>query len=401
MGLFEGISQGVNGAIANLLSYLGNRQTNANNYKMHEEQLRQNYQMFLAANDFTRAEREAAQGYNSAERMAAQAYNTSEREAAQAYNTSEREAAQQFNLDMWKRSNEYNSPAAQAVRLRAAGLNPAALISGAGSTSPVQSSPASINGASISGASTSGGSSATPPYGQPFQETNPLDPTIFGQGFLTMAQAFKVMKEARGLDIDNETRDAKNRATIENLIAEKENLLANKDLSNEERRKIQKEIVGLQIQNMRARFQMRKDIIVEEREREIHNNVLREFEDKHRKAELDYATQELMNRLAVNRDSREGMLALKQLQVMSAEIDKMASEKGFIDAQALTEVTKRHGISLDNLSKAFKVEDEKLDFNRNKWLRKGRNVDKGVRVIDDMAHYFGNVLGIPVKGIFR
>ena len=340
MGLFEGISQGVNGGIANLLSYLSNRQTNQNNYKMHEEQQKQNYQMFLEANDFTRQEREAAQGYNSSERMAAQAYNTSEREAAQAYNTSERmaaqayntserEAAQQFNLDMWNRSNEYNSPVAQAARLRAAGLNPAALINGAGTTAPLQSSPASvsgssINGASISGASSSGGSSAAPPYGQPFQETNPLDPTIFGQSFLTMAQAFKVMKEARGLDIDNETRDAKNRATIENLIAEKENLLASKDLSNEERRKIQKEIVGLQIQNMRARFQMRKDIIVEEREREIHNNVLREFEDKHRKSELDLATQQLMNRLAVNRDSREGQLAFQQLQVMASEVDKMA-----------------------------------------------------------------------------
>lgn len=383
--MIDGLLSFMNGAAANIMNYRAAQDTNNTNRLMHDQQLAQNLDMFFKANAFTREEREAAQQYS-----------TSERLAAQLYNTSEREAAQQYNLDMWNRSNQYNSAASQSARLRAAGMNPSALINGAGTTSPVQSSPASV-----SGASSAGGSSVTPPYMQPFQEVNPLDATVFGQGFLTMAQAFKVMKEAKGLEIDNETRDAKNRATIDNLIAEKEAKLESKKLSKVERRKLNYEITGLKIQNMRQQFQQRKDILVEQREQEVHDKVLRQFEDMHRKAELDYVSQQLANQLAVNKDSREGMLAMKSIQVMSAEIDKMASEKGYIDAQALTEAVKRNGISLDNLSKSFSIEDQKMDYQRDQWLRDAREQNKGVRVIDNMAHYFGKVIGIPVKGIFR
>ena len=57
-------------------------------------------------------------------------WSTAEAEKARQYNTSEREAAQQYGIDVMNKQNEYNSPAAQAERLRAAGVNPVLAMTG-------------------------------------------------------------------------------------------------------------------------------------------------------------------------------------------------------------------------------------------------------------------------------
>lgn len=54
----------------------------------------------------------------------AQNWNAYQAQLNRDFQREERIAAQDFNLEMWNKQNEYNSPAAQVERLRAAGINP-------------------------------------------------------------------------------------------------------------------------------------------------------------------------------------------------------------------------------------------------------------------------------------
>lgn len=83
-----------------------------------------------------------------------QEFNHNESELARQYNTAEREATQQWNLEQWNRENEYNSPAAQLERAKAAGFNPNAAvegISGSSNAGHIQSAPQSGPAASSPG----------------------------------------------------------------------------------------------------------------------------------------------------------------------------------------------------------------------------------------------------------
>lgn len=75
------------------------------------------------------------------------------------------ENQQQFQTDMWNKTNEYNSPAAQRERLEAAGLNPYLMMNG-GSAGTAQTMSGSA-GAAPSGAAPSG-QGVTPPTATPY-----------------------------------------------------------------------------------------------------------------------------------------------------------------------------------------------------------------------------------------
>lgn len=75
------------------------------------------------------------------------------------------ENQQQFQADMWDKTNEYNSPAAQRERLEAAGLNPYMMMNG-GSAGTAQTMSGS-SGAAPSGGAPSG-QGVTPPTATPY-----------------------------------------------------------------------------------------------------------------------------------------------------------------------------------------------------------------------------------------
>ena len=88
-----------------------------------------------------------------------------------------------WNLEQWNRNNEYNSPAAQMQRLKAAGINPDLMYGqNAGGASGNSSSPAQ-------------GSNPIPK--QPFQ----LDPLLFAQLRLLDAQTYKNNMDGKVADI--------------------------------------------------------------------------------------------------------------------------------------------------------------------------------------------------------
>ena len=72
---------------------------------------------------------------------------------------------QQFQKDMWNKTNEYNSPAAQRSRLEAAGLNPYMMLNG-GSAGSAQTMSGSAGAAPSGGAPSAQG--VTPPTATPY-----------------------------------------------------------------------------------------------------------------------------------------------------------------------------------------------------------------------------------------
>ena len=102
------------------------RETNDANLRMNSANNESNQQIARMNNDMQ---------YKIASE--ANAFNRQTQQMTNEFNAAEAEKARQFQLDMWNetfdKQNAYNDPSAQIERLRAAGLNPALLMSGSGS----------------------------------------------------------------------------------------------------------------------------------------------------------------------------------------------------------------------------------------------------------------------------
>ena len=82
-----------------------------------------------------------------------QNFNAQQAQLNRDFQREERLQTQQFNIDMWNKTNEYNSPAAQLQRAQAAGINPNLVVSSLSrsTANPVTSSPMSGVAASSPG----------------------------------------------------------------------------------------------------------------------------------------------------------------------------------------------------------------------------------------------------------
>lgn len=378
------------GSFINGLFNLGSTaMSNSANKQIAQQNNEMAYRMFQEGNQFTAQQAREAMDFNRQQML-----------DTFSFNKSEREASQQFNLDMWQKQNSYNSPAAQAERLRVAGMNPSNVLQGADTAGSVQSTPSAGSPATASGGSSTGVPGLSTPTMQSVYDPNVIPATM--QAF---AQAEKLRAEAKGEQIDNETRAVKNKATVDNMIADTKKKLSERDLDKQQIKNLRKQLAGLEIANMRADFAMRHDQIVEDRAAATHDAMLRQMEDQHRRALLDERTQELMNHLAVKRDSREAQRLQADLKKISEEINLMVSQKGFVDSQQLTEIAKRRGINLDNIAKDFENKDTEWHWKRSAGMR-SKVMDShlngdGWSKVDNVLFYLVDVLGVPIKGAFK
>lgn len=271
-----------------------------------------------------------------------QDFNKNERIAAEQYNTQERLETQQFNVAQLREQQVYNSPAAQAQRLRDAGINPSNVIGGDGNVSTVQSSPASVSPASSPG---------LPGMVVPSME-NIFQPNMATGVLDSVMSALDKREDIIGKNTDNQTRAAKNRAELEKLIADKENAIASRKLTKVQTKKTWEELQGLRVQKSILDNEL---TMSKARADNINRTIQLEF-DKYQlerdKFEFDKAaqrfTQQLQQRgLQINEAQSKAAIAETMQQIRSMQVNDK-----FVNAQTVVKMLERNGLVLDNSRKA-------------------------------------------------
>lgn len=383
--------------INTFLGYLSNNRTNNTNRDIAREANEWNYRMFTEGNSFNREERLANQAWNEYMFNKQMGYNTSERLATQDYNTREREASQAWNQQMWNAQNAYNSPAAQAERMRQAGLNPslAGINSSSGNAASIQSAPASSSPASASPGSSSPASSVTPPTAVVPNMIPEYNPSWMNESISSMIGALASLENIKGQAIDNETKGARNKATLDNMLQDLLNKRAQHGLSQKEMVMLDRQIRGLELANeFQEKTNNRFNTLANQADEMFSRDLLLK-DQQYQMNELEMASKQLMNRLAVEANSRESALAAASIKQIQATTENLIKEGKLITVKTVKERLTNEGVRLDNLEKRLNVPQLMLDNDRNSSIAKTRSNDKGFKTLDNVIWYltgsFGNV----------
>lgn len=232
---------------------------------------------------------------------------------ANAFNHQERIETQDWNRQQWLDANAYNTPAMQAERLRAAGLNPTAVMSGdagAGIQSVPSSSPAS---------------SATSPNIQPT-----VTQDMFSRPLSDMLNVLNGIESFRGSRMDNETRLAKNIADLEKTIAEKEKIVQDKDKTYVERRLAEQSLDTAKVEYNMLKFQQQRQSVAAYQQDTQFERAMAALADQHNESVLRQQSMTLANDI----QKVTGMkLAEQQLATLDVQLSKARAEIGLISSQ--------------------------------------------------------------------
>lgn len=345
----------------------------------------------------------------------ARGFTTSERIAQQGYQTSERNAAFEQSKEMAGLNAYYNSPVYQSQQLKQANINPAVYFGQQSSFSG--SSMSGPNGGSApSGASSpmpAGVSGLSPVSYQPFQ----LDLGNLASG---LASAIKSSAEAKKLGIETDW--------LPNQIREQlRNLKADSDL-----KEMQKALTAVDVafrqQSMPYQLQMAEKSVREAVSR-IELNEQQKLTQKSAES-LNFALEKLQSAMTKLTDSQRQRLGIEIMflpQTLKSIIANNTASASLASAQASTENLLRDfrasiletdaNISQDTYQKkvaALRSQLEKESFqsqaDKQEALRRldylqQLHLDRdktGVgRIIDNTLMYIGEILGTPLKGLFK
>lgn len=380
--------------INTFLGFLSNNRTNNTNRDIAREANEWNYRMFQEGNSFNREERLANQAWNEYMFNKQMGYNTSERLAAQDYNTREREASQAWNQQMWNAQNAYNSPAAQAERMRQAGFNPLnAGIDSAGNAASIQTAPASSSPASAAPGSSSAASSVTPPTAVVPNMIPEYNPSWMNESISSMIGALASLESIKGQAIDNETKGARNKATLDNMLQDLLNKRAQHGLSQKEMVMLDRQIRSLDLANefqekTNNRFNTLANQVDEMFSRDL---VLKD--QQFRMNELEMASKQLMNRLAVAANSRESALAAQTINQIKATTENLIKEGKLITVKTVKERLTNEGVRLDNLEKRLDVPQLMIESDRNSFVVNARSNGTGFKTLDNVIWYLTGSAG--------
>lgn len=178
-----------------------------------------------------------SQNANIDKQIAAQA---EENQKTREYNLNLAKMQNQWNLEQWNRENAYNAPKAQMQRLADAGLNPDLFYQNGVSGMTAASSPSMTAGAPATPQDMSAlGQKRT--IGQAMQEG--LQGAMLGAQIRLMnAQADKTEREAEGQGLKNQNILALDKATLDKMLADTE-------LSKEQKREVTQNIENLKKAN--------------------------------------------------------------------------------------------------------------------------------------------------------
>lgn len=327
LGVLSGAGSAVAGLASSLggsiLNFFGNRETNAT---------------------------------NTANTQYANLMNLLIHQADNAFNKSERIASQNWNRDMWYEQQAYNTPAAQAARLRAAGINPANVLGGdsAGSVGSIASSqPASAAAASLM---------------QVPQITNPFDVQSITAPLTAIADAALKFNQAEQVGIQNQTEGQRQMANLDNMIADTQKKMSDKNLSEAERKRAEAEYDNLLVQKRMLTFTANNQAHEQWKSDMLFKNEMDAAWDAHLESQERTENLRLANEIqrATGMRMAEKQLAMLDVQMQHArvEIGLINSTKFLADAQKLHEIEKKS----ETITRKLGLQAQNEEFAKTKYL---------------------------------
>lgn len=243
------------------------------------------------------------------------------------------------SVAQWNRENAYNDPSQQVQRLSRAGLNPALNFGSGDNTAGSMSLP-----------------SASPAVGATMEAPQiHYSDTYVTQALASLSsllESSKSSEEAKGLAIDNQYRDAKNKHELDKIIAENQKILADTAVSQEQRAKIKEDtnmailarnhfedsynmnLRSIELQNERAENEIA--LLKEQKESIRVERSINEFELEARRLKLPLEVQQL--RAGIN-------VMFKQIDKMKSDIDLNSKQAQLIVANEAKTWLEANGVA--------------------------------------------------------
>lgn len=288
---------------------------------------------------------------------------------------------QQFQKDMWNKTNEYNSPAAQRSRLEAAGLNPYMMLNG-GSAGSAQTMSGSAGAAPSGGAPSAQG--VTPPTATPYSADYSGITAGLGRAIDVLSSLpDRKVKEAQAdnLRIEGKFIAGKAMAQILQMKTEaktKEARLAMDKLVNDVRKDLMSSQIAVNDQNI-AESKARTEIAVTE-------NLFRQ-------KQLDFLPQQQKMELA----QAAADIAFKRSSGYLNNVKAQHEIKRIAETVARTsEVTQR----TENLKTENMIQGDNYRFNSQTYGKRVRIIEETLEEITRRSRPSNlfQMMGMPFKG---
>ena len=281
----------------------------------------------------------------------------------------------QHQIDMFNRTNEYNTPEQQVSRLRAAGINPSAVLGSDGQRAGVSAVMPSVPAAPQMLAG----------------HVNPID----------LSPSLKVLQDSVSQMFQNQNIDLQNQEKRFELLhmeerfqldmaykkAEIDEKLANKDLSKAERDKLVSEKESIQ-QNIDLHNRIKDDLVKKYR---LDNDRVEQETNKIRAEEeaqkLQNAYQEWFNEFSKKHGSAQLALIAAQIKDALASVNLSDKNAELAVRQKIESLARQHKINFDM------VEQRQL----NRLLRRSIRLEQRQQGSDfwNPFRYVGTILGGP------
>lgn len=335
MAIANGVQSGVN--------YVANRETNATNKEINQDQLAYDKWKFEEQNAFTS---------NMAKTQA------------------------QWSEDMY---NKYASPVALRRQYEEAGFNPALMMQGQ-SIGSLPSAPA--------GAAAGSGGAPSPIAAVPYQMS--LDSSIMSvmqDDALKDAQTRKIEEEARAAGISADYREQQEISDLFEKLSRTKKYSAEYDVLRDEL------AVRLRTRDARVQQQLYQTdaakanvALVREQKEQVHENVL---------------SMRLSRQLQIDQNSREWQRLYSDLSEAKARITRMAYENHLTDVQVenvirdtAKKIAERDDIIVSAKGKFYDNVGKSVQADRDATLLEARKHDKGAAVIDGLTNWLtGSIFG--------
>lgn len=310
------------------------------------------------------------------------------------FNEQQAAIARQFQYDMWNKTNEFNSPLAQRMRLEEAGLNPYMLMNGGSAGTAT-----SVNGASASAASPI----AMQPYSSPWSRLQgaTINPMSFINDLVALKRAKNDLKKS---DVETAYWSDYVNKMLENLG------LKNKGLKEENRAKkvyaeVQEQTVTDQINTIHWNAEIAKQeaglietqkLIAQEQFKWLPLEKTVELGQKLGNIKLMYSQQKI-NEKELEVKAQQIAESVARTKLYDAEVDNtnastslMHHQIAYYDELSATEFQKRENMKTEGQIlqiKKFIIDEcksSKIEFEKYKAL------DMNQKYINDQ--YMGNIL---------